>query len=54
MTKKRKSQPPSHPLWPVMQVMPMAGQGDIPSDVAGSYTGTPADGTIPEQDADDL
>ncbi len=24
------------------------------SDILGSYTGTPADGEIPEQDADDL
>lgn len=30
------------------------GRGDIPSDVLGSYTGTPADGGRPIQDADDL
>lgn len=30
------------------------GRGDIPSDVLGSYTGTPEDGGVPEQDADDL
>lgn len=27
---------------------------EVPSDVTGSYTGTPLDGDIPEQDADDL
>lgn len=27
---------------------------DIPSDVNGSYTGTPIDGGKPQQDADDL
>lgn len=27
---------------------------DIASDILGSYTGNPKDGTIPEQDADDL
>ncbi|HIW73709.1 MAG TPA: hypothetical protein H9684_05255 [Firmicutes bacterium] len=30
------------------------GRGDIPSDVLGSYTGTPDRGEVPEQDADDL
>ena len=30
------------------------GRGEIPSDVLGSYTGTPEAGEIPEQDADDL
>lgn len=29
-------------------------KSDIPTDVLGSYTGTPADGGKPEQDADDL
>ncbi len=29
-------------------------RGPIPSDVLGSYTGTPASGERPEQDADDL
>ena len=29
-------------------------EGDIPSDVNGSYTGTPKDGAEPQQDADDL
>lgn len=30
------------------------GRRSIISDIAGSYTGTPIDGGIPEQDADDL
>lgn len=30
------------------------GRGPIPSDVLGSYTGTPESGEVPEQDADDL
>lgn len=30
------------------------GRGEIVSDVLGSYTGTPADGGRPIQDADDL
>ena len=30
------------------------GRGSVVSDVLGSYTGTPADGEVPEQDADDL
>ena len=28
--------------------------GEIPSDVLGSYTGTARKGEVPEQDADDL
>ena len=31
-----------------------AAQQNIPTDVLGSYTGTPVDGTNPVQDADDL
>ncbi len=30
------------------------GRGEIESDILGSYTGTPEDGEVPEQDADDL
>ena len=30
------------------------GRGKIESDVLGSYTGSPAEGEQPEQDADDL
>ncbi|MBE6758356.1 MAG: hypothetical protein E7552_07430 [Ruminococcaceae bacterium] len=35
-------------------IMPSEGRGAITSDVLGSYTGTPLDGDVPEQDADDL
>lgn len=33
---------------------PMNNVGDIPTDVLGSYSGTPLDGSEPVQDADDL
>ena len=37
------------------QQQPLRTQGqDAQSDVLGSYTGTPADGGEPTQDADDL
>ena len=29
-------------------------KSEIPTDVMGSYTGTPRDGDTPDQDADDL
>lgn len=29
-------------------------RGKVPSDILGSYTGTPRDDEVPEQDADDL
>jgi hypothetical protein len=31
-----------------------ANRSKIPTDVMGSYTGTPRDGEVPTQDADDL
>ncbi len=34
--------------------LPRQGRGNIQSDVSGWYTGTPVDGDVPEQDADDL
>ena len=34
--------------------LPQEGKGHICSDVNGSYTGTPEDGGVPVQDADDL
>ncbi len=37
-----------------VNAMKSAGRGEILSDVLGSYTGTAADGEVPEQDADDL
>lgn len=36
------------------RAMQKQGRGKIPSDVLGSYTGTPDNGEIPEQDPDDL
>ncbi len=38
----------------VEQALRQEGKGEIPSDVNGSYTGTPIDGEVPVQDADDL
>jgi hypothetical protein len=35
-------------------VMKKQGRGRIVSDVLGSYTGTPSDGDVPEQDGDDI
>lgn len=32
----------------------MNKEGEIPTDVLGSYSGTPLDGSQPVQDADDL
>lgn len=34
--------------------LPDMNKGEIPSDVNGSYTGTPLDDLVPVQDADDL
>ena len=36
------------------KVMRKQGRGNIVSDVLGSYTGTPSDGDVPEQDGDDI
>ena len=38
----------------VAQALRQEGKGEIPPDVNGSYTGTPIDGEVPVQDADDL
>jgi len=35
-------------------ILKQEGKSDIPSDVLGSYTGTPVDNGTPIQDADDL
>lgn len=48
---------PLHTVTPIIakaRTMQEQSKNDIPSDVNGSYTGTPIDGGIPEQDADDL
>ncbi len=58
---RRKLKIKVKPAYPVMSVAEPSvkaireqGRGAIASDVLGSYTGTPADGALPEQDADDL
>lgn len=48
---------PFHTVEPIIMdnaIMREQCLNEIPSDVNGSYTGTPADGGVPEQDADDL
>lgn len=37
-----------------INALPTEGRGSILSDVLGSYTGSPENGEVPEQDADDL
>ena len=48
--------PKTTPIEPIIaaEIMPKQGKAQVKSDVLGSYTGTPAQGTQPEQDADDL
>ena len=58
-TKKRKyKHPEDHPgITPIMlaaKTIQQEGRGIIRSDVLGSYTGTPDDHGMPDQDADDL
>lgn len=45
---QRKKQ--KHEQYQKLQVKPFRSQ----TDVLGSYTGTPSEGEVPEQDADDL
>ncbi len=56
--KKKKKQTDDRPgITPIMlaaETIQHEGRGLIASDILGSYTGTPADGEIPEQDPDDL
>lgn len=57
MDKKKQSTTQAPDLSRVKAValtLPQEGKGKIPSDVNGSYTGTPVDGEVPVQDADDL
>ena len=44
----------SDPVSQATNSMVTEGRGKILSDILGSYTGTPEDGGVPEQDADDL
>lgn len=48
---------PLHTVDPIIaEARILQGQSGhiVPSDVNGSYTGTPIDGGVPEQDVDDL
>lgn len=48
-------EPKISPVDPVIAGEKLAQQGNnIVSDILGSYTGTPVDGGVPEQDPDDL
>jgi hypothetical protein len=49
---KRRPSPPEIPV--SKNLAEEKGDGDILSDVLGSYTGIPIDSEMPEQDADDL
>lgn len=55
---KRKEKKPLHVIDPIVAaantIMREQCLNGVPSDVNGSYTGTPADGGVPEQDPDDL
>ncbi len=42
------------PVQEAVNAFQSEGRGEILSDILGSYTGTAADGEMPEQDADDL
>ncbi|MCI9273223.1 MAG: hypothetical protein HFE39_04600 [Clostridiales bacterium] len=53
MDQKRNEQT-SNQAQEVAKVLRQEGKGEISSDVSGSYTGTPIDGGVPVQDADDL
>lgn len=54
--KMNNSKRPRKLSYPIKQAQKEydAMQNEIPTDVLGSYTGTPIDRTVPEQDADDL
>ena len=52
MAKKKKNRAKN--VKETAAVLPGANKTDTPSDIIGSYTGTPANGGHPEQDADDL
>lgn len=61
MEKERKKprvlpeEPKIAPVDPVIAAEKLAQRGaNIFTDVMGSYTGTPVDGGVPQQDADDL
>lgn len=51
---KKRSKKGAQNLANIAHTLPQEGKGHICSDVNGSYTGTPEDGGMPVQDADDL
>lgn len=51
---KNRSAKDAQNLTNIVRTLPQEGKGRICSDVNGSYTGTPEDGGVPVQDADDL
>ena len=54
MDKQKKKTKNSATVTAATNSLPTEGRGEILSDILGSYTGTAADGGVPEQDADDL
>lgn len=54
MDQKQNEKIPKKQAQAFAKIMRQEGKGEIPSDVNGSYTGTPIDGGVPVQDADDL
>lgn len=51
---KKKPIHKRQPTQSAINALPTEGRGSILSDVLGSYTGSPENGEVPEQDADDL
>lgn len=52
--KKKLDKQSEQKVQSIANTMSNASQNEVPSDVNGSYTGTPVDYSAPEQDADDL
>lgn len=52
--KKEKDIEGIHKVQEMSDAMHTENHSDIPTDVLGSYTGNPYDGSTPTQDADDL
>ena len=52
--KKQKNESHGRRIIALTAVIRRQNQGEIPSDVLGSYTGMDENGEVPEQDADDL
>ncbi len=57
ITDPKTKKEPLHTVTPIIaeaRIMQEQSKNGVPSDVNGSYTGTPIDGGVPEQDVDDL